>query len=48
MGEYVELQALAARLYGLTDADFAHILGTFPLIPIEVRDAALARFRGLL
>ena len=48
MGEYVELQALAARLYGLTRDDFAHILGTFPLIPIEVRDAALARFRGLL
>jgi hypothetical protein len=46
MPEYVELQALVARLYGLTSADFAHILNTFPLIPLDVRDAALAHFSG--
>jgi hypothetical protein len=45
--EYVEMQALIARLYGLSDADFAHILRTFPLIPQRVRDAALTSFARL-
>ena len=27
-----ELDALVAHLYGLTRDDFAHILGTFPLV----------------
>jgi hypothetical protein len=44
MPEYAESQALCARLYGLSEADFEHILGTFPLIPQEVKDRALQRF----
>jgi hypothetical protein len=38
------LQASVAQLYGLTRSDFAHILGTFPLIPHEERESALAEF----
>jgi hypothetical protein len=38
------LQACVARLYGITRSDFAHILGTFPLIPREERESALAEF----
>jgi hypothetical protein len=41
MDEYAELQGLAARLYGLTPADFEHVLSTFRLIPVRVRQAAL-------
>ena len=47
MPEHAELQALAARLYGLTEADFAHILSTFPLVPEKVRREALAAFNNL-
>jgi hypothetical protein len=46
MPEYAELQAIVAKLYGLAEADFAHILQTFPLIPQAVRDAALTSFRS--
>jgi hypothetical protein len=41
---YAELQALAARLYQLSSADFEYVLETFPLIPKAVRAAALLRF----
>ena len=44
MEEYAELQAIAAHLYRLTAAQFEHVLGTFPLVPIEVRQRALQRF----
>jgi hypothetical protein len=37
---WVRLQALVAGLYQLTQDEFAHILGTFPLIPHEERDLA--------
>ena len=47
MPEYAELQALVACLYELTETDFAHVLGTFPLIPGDVRSAALQRFSNL-
>jgi hypothetical protein len=46
-GDYVELQALAARLYGCTAADFSHVLGTFPLIERGVRDACRTAFDRL-
>ena len=42
--EYAELQARTARLFRITAEDFEHILSTFPLIPLEVRSAALRRF----
>jgi Eco57I restriction-modification methylase len=45
MDEYGELQALVARLYGLAEADFEHILATFPLIPSAVKENALGKFR---
>jgi hypothetical protein len=42
-----ELDGLVAQLYGLTDAEFEHILSTFPLVPKATREAALAEFRKL-
>jgi len=42
---YARLQALAAMCYGLTVADFAHVLDTFPLIDKAARHAALDEFR---
>lgn len=39
------LQALAAGTYGLTAEQFAHVLGTFPLVELEIRRAALDAFR---
>ncbi|MBI4886188.1 MAG: N-6 DNA methylase [Acidobacteria bacterium] len=47
MTEYPELQALVARLYGLQEADVEHILGTFPLIPADVKGHTVRIFRGL-
>jgi hypothetical protein len=44
MPEYAELQALAARLYALSAAEFEHVLGTFPLVPGAARDAAMRAF----
>lgn len=44
--EYVELQALTARLYRLTVDDLAHVLGTFPLIATDVKSAVLEQFSG--
>jgi hypothetical protein len=41
----VHLQSFVARLYGLTDTEFEHILATFPLIEPEVRSNALREFR---
>ena len=40
-----ELDAIIARLYGLTEEEFAHILSTFPLVPPEVKNAALAEYK---
>jgi hypothetical protein len=39
------LNARVAELYQLSAEEFEHILGTFPLIPHEERDAALRHFR---
>jgi hypothetical protein len=47
MPQYSQLQAIVARLYGLSRDEFEHILGTFPLIPIAVREAALASFKAV-
>jgi hypothetical protein len=47
MDEYVELQVLCAHAYQLHAGDFEHVLGTFPLIPVGVRAAALAAFNGI-
>jgi hypothetical protein len=44
--EQAELQAAAARLYGLDRDAFAHVLSTFPLVDEAVRMAALAAHVG--
>jgi hypothetical protein len=44
-GDYARLQALAARAYECDEAEFANVLGTFPLVHPQEREAALACFR---
>jgi hypothetical protein len=39
-----ELDAMIAHLYGLNEAEFAHILATFAIVKTEVKAAALAAF----
>ena len=41
-----ELDALVAHLYGLTEAEFAHVLETFPNVKAESKAAALGAFRA--
>jgi hypothetical protein len=41
------LNALVARLYGLSADEFAHILTTFPLVPVQERAAARSEFAKL-
>ena len=40
-----ELDGLIAHLYGLTEAEFAHVLSTFPLVPDPVKLAAQTAYR---
>jgi len=47
MPEHAEIQAIAARLYGLTPSQFEHVLSTFPLVPTLTRQAALDRFNDV-
>ena len=42
-----ELDGLVAHLYGLTDAEFLHILGTFPLVPEPQKVAAYNAYRDV-
>ena len=44
---YVELQALAALLYGCRAADFSHVLDTFPLVDSGIRHACDEAFTKL-
>ncbi|MGA7239346.1 MAG: RNA-binding domain-containing protein, partial [Bryobacteraceae bacterium] len=39
-----ELDGIIANLYGLTEEEFAYILTTFPVVPQQTKDAALAAF----
>ncbi|HVG72975.1 MAG TPA: hypothetical protein VM819_18820, partial [Vicinamibacterales bacterium] len=41
---YSELQAVVARVYGLSSQDLEHVLSTFPLIAEAVKSATLARY----
>jgi hypothetical protein len=43
---YARVQALAARCYGLTEDEFAHVLSTFPLIDPSERRRGLEKFRS--
>jgi hypothetical protein len=36
-----DMHALAARAYGLTHEEFAHVLSAFPLVPAQERQQAL-------
>jgi hypothetical protein len=47
MEEYAELQALIARLYGMSCREFEHVLSTFPLVPQEVRSRALRKLDNI-
>jgi hypothetical protein len=40
-----EIDGIVANLYGLTEEEFARVLATFPVVPEETKDAALAAFR---
>jgi Putative DNA-binding domain len=40
-----ELDGLIAHLYGLTEGEFGHVLGTFPLVAASVKDAAMEAYR---
>ena len=40
-----ELDGLIAHLYGLTEAEFVHVLSTFPLVPDPVKLAAQNAYR---
>jgi hypothetical protein len=42
-----ELDGLVAHLYGLSEAEFTHILGTFPLVPDPVKTAAQNAYRDV-
>ena len=42
---FAELNVRVAALYQLSEDDFAHVLGTFPLVAREERDAIFRRFR---
>jgi hypothetical protein len=42
-----ELDGMVAHLYGLSEAEFAHVLSTFPLVAPAVKAAALAEYRAL-
>ncbi len=43
-----ELDGIIAHLYGLTEAEFVHILSTFPLVPEATKQAALNAYRELI
>ena len=42
-----ELDGLVAHLYGLSETEFTHILGTFPLVPEPTKLAALNAWRDV-
>ena len=42
-----EIDAIVAHLYRLTEADFTHILGTFPLVSESVKVATLNAYRDV-
>jgi hypothetical protein len=45
MAAYARLQAAAASLYGLSRNEFEHVLGTFPLVAVDVRKSCSEAFR---
>lgn len=45
---YVDLQVAVARLYGLEERQWAHIVSTFPLVDVRLRHAAVAGYRAVV
>ena len=45
---FARLNACVASLYQLSAAEFEHVLGTFPLVERDVRDACLGAFHRRL
>ena len=43
---YARLQGEVARLYGVTDEEFARVLASFPLLPAETKEGAVEAFRS--
>lgn len=43
---YARLNAIVARLYELSTTQYAHVVGTFPLLPASTRAACVAAFGG--
>jgi hypothetical protein len=44
---FARLNARVAELYGLSEQEFTHVLGTFPLVPRAERDLAASAYREL-
>ncbi len=42
--DYARLNALAARAYGVTQSEYAHVVSTFPLLSVALRARCIARF----
>lgn len=42
-----ELDGMVAHIYGLSEAEFAYVLGTFPLVDESVKAAALEAYRDV-
>ncbi len=42
-----ELDGIIAHIYGLSEAEFAHVLGTFPLVDAGVKAAAMEAYRAV-
>ena len=41
---YARINAIAARLYGVSRPQFEHVLTTFPLLPAALRQGCLQAF----
>jgi len=41
---YAELNAIVARLYGLTREQYTHVVSTFPLLPVDLRERCVAAY----
>jgi hypothetical protein len=42
-----QLHARVAKLYGLVESEFQHVLDTFPLVPVDERARAMTEYAGL-
>jgi hypothetical protein len=45
--DYAELNAITAGLYALSGDDYAHVLDSFPLVPLQQRQLCLSSYEQL-